>query len=270
MLLLSFPPLWLLVTKLIRAPITVTLPEIVEHRRRSWCGDTSRNTQEKPKICTYRMMSCLREDTVISSLASHTFYVSKQHSPVMDGLLWSQWHKEKSNSLSEILTIQFSGELSRNKGFLCGNSQTEHFRKDPPRSRGSAWQHKHEAEPALESSSNDRGKPRDAPARGDSDSAAPGDAQGLNWLLRQQKKFVSCWSSIGWGRFPGRAGQAVRVYVAAALPGGQRRAVLTARWRWRGPCSSSSPHFCSTLPWPSLFRWEQLHLSLLPAEGPLW
>lgn len=49
-----------------------------------------------------------------------------------------------------------------------------------------------QAEPALGSSPNDRGRPGDAAHRGHSDSAAPGDAQGLNWLSRQQKKLASC------------------------------------------------------------------------------
>lgn len=42
--------------------------ETMEHGRCSWHGETARNTQEEPKICTYRITSCLREDTLISSL----------------------------------------------------------------------------------------------------------------------------------------------------------------------------------------------------------
>lgn len=69
--------------------------------------------------------------------------------------------------------MQYSGKLSRNKGFLGAISQTEHLEKDPPRNRGSAWQHKHEADPALESSMNDSMKTRDATDHRDSNSTPP-------------------------------------------------------------------------------------------------
>lgn len=45
-----FPPLWLLVAKLLRAPTTVRLPEIMEHQKCSPCYDTSGNTEEETKI----------------------------------------------------------------------------------------------------------------------------------------------------------------------------------------------------------------------------
>lgn len=64
-------------------------------------------------------------------------------------------------------------------------------RKDPPGNKGSAWQHKHEADPALESGMNDSMKTRDAIDHSDSNSTARGDPQRLNWLLRLQK-FASC------------------------------------------------------------------------------
>lgn len=45
-----FSPLWLLVTKLTRAPTTIRLPEIMEHRKCSWFYETSGNTEEETKI----------------------------------------------------------------------------------------------------------------------------------------------------------------------------------------------------------------------------
>lgn len=39
--------------------------------------------RKKTKICAYGTISCLREDTVISLLGSHVFYVSKKHSTVV-------------------------------------------------------------------------------------------------------------------------------------------------------------------------------------------
>ena len=128
----------------------------------------------------------------MTSLSSDVLYVPKQHNTIMAFCAFCDIHKEKSHLPSEIPTIQYSEKLSRNKGFLGGISQTEHLRKDPPRNRGSAWQHKHEADPALESGMNDIMKTRDAIDHSDSNSTAPGDAQRLNWLLRLQKKFASC------------------------------------------------------------------------------
>lgn len=115
-------------------------------------------------------------------------------------------------------SIQYSGKLSRNKGFRGGIRQTKHLRKDPPRKRGSAWQHKREADPALERGMNDSMKTRDAIDHSDSNSTAPGDAQGLNWLLRLEKKFASC-SGPHWlvQDFSALAEQALLVYLAAAL-----------------------------------------------------
>lgn len=118
---------------------------------------------------------------------------------------------EKNHLPSEIPTIQHSGKLCGNKGFLGGISQSEHFRKDPPRNRGSAWQHKHEADPALESDMNDSVKTRDAIDHNVSNSAAArrcpeaklavGAAKEVRFLLRSPLAGAGFFS-------PGRAGSA--------------------------------------------------------------
>ena len=163
----------------------------------------------------------------MTSLSSDVLYVPKQHNTVT--AFWAFCDiKKKSHLPPEIPTIRYSGKLSRNKGFPGGISQMEHLRKDPPRNRGTAWQHKHEADPALKSGMKDsmkmggggagcyRSQRQQQQSTGRCPEAilAVGAAKDLCFLLR--------WPLAGAG-FSALAGQALRVYLAAALLHGQRQ-----------------------------------------------
>lgn len=137
------------------------------------------------------------------------------------GLLYSQWHKEKSHLLSEILTIQFSGELSRNKGFLCGNSRniSGKILQEAEEAHGSTGMRLSRLQRAA------RMAVQAGDARGQ---RSAGRCPGAKPALEASAEVCFLlWFPLAGAGCPGRAEQAPLVYVSAALRAGTGRGSLS-------------------------------------------
>lgn len=250
------PLLWLLVTNLLRAPITVRLPEIMEHRGCCWCAETSRNTQEKTKICAYRTTNGLRKDTVISSLGSHVFCVLKLHNIMTAFCNLSDMKKASYPVLRRVIQEQHTFCVVTKWTFQ--ESRPKKQRKCPAAGAcgwaSSGQQGRDAAGQGCCRAGMQQG--RDAAAQGDQHST--GGCPGAK-LAVEAAQAVPAEAAIGGQAVPG---QAERVYLAA-----EGSAPCPAPWGCTGsgsaPRSCCSLRSCSTLPWASPSRWEQLPAALL-------